>query len=119
MIELICAGVLDKSTTFDRKIDHNAVRKMHYDYSLLYNILGEASLEELKRQNREPELQIAIAESLTRSKRLKLSKKIASIVGGWDQKYNKRRLYVWLFRTNKNQDRSLIFKFLLQIGVFK
>jgi hypothetical protein len=119
MIELVCADVLDKSSTFDRKIDLNSVRKMHYDYSLLYNILGEASFEELKKQNREPELQIAIAESLAKSKRMKLSKKIANAVGVWDQKYNKRRLYRWLFRTSKNQDRNLIFKFLLRIGVFK
>jgi hypothetical protein len=119
MIELVCSRTLAKSKTFEHNINLQDVKNMYYDYSLLYNILGEANLEELIKQKRETDLQNAIAESLRNSKKPRIMKKLFNLAASFDQKYNKRRLYRYVFAMNKNQDRNFVFKFLLQKGVFK
>lgn len=119
MIELECAGTLDQAKTFENQLDLDAVRNMYYDYALKYNKQGEVNLEVLRKQKRNPELQAAIVESLERSKKPKLSKKVLQIVAAFDQKYNNRRLYRFVFSLNDKQDRGWLFKFLLKKGILK
>jgi hypothetical protein len=119
MIELECAGVLGKQNIFNKKLDLKAVKDMYYDYQLLYNIQGEANLSELKRKNINPELQEAIGISLEKSKKPSPMKKITKLIAQFDQRFNNRRIYRMIFSINKNQDRNILFKFLLQRGVFK
>lgn len=119
MIQLICARGFDQAQTFDKPLDLDAVRNMYYDYKLKYNFQGEANLALLRRQNREPELQEAIAESLERSKHPKIQKKITQLIANLDQRYNDRRLYRWVFKMNNNQDRNILFKFLARKGFLK
>lgn len=118
MIELVCANAFDRAKTFD-KLDLGAVRNMYYDYSLLYNLQGEANLKVLKSQNRELELQRAIEASLIKSKKRKLSKSVFKTLAAFDRKYNSRRLYRLVFQINKDQDRNMVFKFLGKIGALK
>ncbi len=118
MIGLVCANALTKATTFG-KLDLNAVRNMHYDYKLKYNLQGEANLELLRKQNREPELQEAIEQSLITSKKIKMDKLFFQKIASLDQKYNDRKLYRLVFDINKDQDRNRIFKFLSKIGALK
>ncbi len=119
MIELACANVLEKQHAFDKKIDLESVRSMYYDYSLLYNVQGEAHLAQLKKQNIYPDLQNAIQISLEKSKKPNIIKKFIKLTASFDQKYNDRRIYRAIFAMNKNQDRNIFFKFLLKKGVFK
>ncbi len=118
MIELVCAGVLDKAKTFP-KLDLDAVRNMYYDYALKYNLQGEANLAILNKQNREPELQKAIEYSLENSKKLSIRRTIFKMLASFDQNYNSRRFYRFIFQMNKNQDRKAIFKILKKSGVLK
>jgi hypothetical protein len=119
MIELECAGVLGKQNVFNKELDLKAVRNMYYDYQLLYNIQGEANLSELKRRNINPELQEAIGVSLEKSKKPSPMKKVTKLIAVFDQRFNNRRFYRMIFSINKKQDRNILFKFLLQRGVFK
>ncbi len=119
MLGLSCARVLDRQSAFDKKIDLEAVKNMYYDYALLYNLQGEANLLELKRQNIYPELQNAIQSSLEKSKKPNIIKKLTKMISSFDQKHNDRRIYRAIFAMNKNQDRNILFKFLLKRGVFK
>ncbi len=119
MIELVCANALQKAKTFPHTIDLQMVRKIYYDYSLLYNQQGEANLAILKKQNREPELQKAIAYSLMRSKKPSVTKRIVQGISYLDQKYNRRRLYTFIFRMDKKQDRNIFFKLLSNFGILK
>jgi len=119
MIYLVCANALDKAKTFDKKIDLEAVKNMYYDYTLLYNQQGEVSLAYLKEHNREQALQEAIAYSLEKSKRPSLKRMIAQKVASFDQRYNDRRFYRFIFQVNHSQDRNIFFKFLLKRGLLK
>ena len=119
MIELECAGTLQQARTFETKLDLDAVRRMYYDYALKYNKQGEANLEVLREQNRNPELQEAIEESLEKSKHPGFMKNVSGVIAQWDQKYNDRRLYRFVFKSNKQQDRNFLFKFLLRKGILK
>ncbi len=118
MIELVCAGVIEKAETFD-KLDLKAVRNMHYDYVLKYNLQGEANLDILKRLNRELELQNAIAESLEKSKKRTVRKTIFENISHFDRNYNSRRLYSLVFKMNRKQDRNMLFKLLNKMGALK
>ncbi len=102
MIGLVCADALNKARTFG-KLDLRAVQIMYYDYKLKYNLQGEANLEVLRRQKREPDLQRAIEESLEQSKKVKPVKELAKLFAVFDQKYNNRRVYRALFNMNKTR----------------
>lgn len=119
MIELTCAGNLKKAKTFKTPIDLFLVEKMYYDYSLLYNKIGEEPLRFLRKQKKEKALQQAIKTSLENSKKLSLPQKITQSVAHFDQRFNNRRLYKWVFALNSSQDRSIFFKFLLSKGFLK
>ncbi|HUQ85847.1 MAG TPA: hypothetical protein VM077_06000 [Candidatus Limnocylindrales bacterium] len=118
MIGLVCSNSLQSAKTF-KKLDLNNVKNMYYDYRLKYNLQGEANLEILKKENREHELQEAIKYSLENSKKQKIHKKLFEVIASFDQKYNERRLYRFVFKMNKKQDRNLIFKTLGKIGALK
>lgn len=118
MIELVCANALYQAKTFD-KLDLKAVRNMYYDYKLNYNLQGEANLKILKKEKREFELQKTIEYSLDQSKKKRLNKKLFEAIASFDQRYNKRRLYKYVFTMNKNQDRNTLFKTLGKIGALK
>lgn len=119
MLYLTCAGVLSDAATFDHSVDLNAVREMYYDYSLQYNQQGEAALAYLRQHNREPALQAAIAYSLERSKHPSLAKKISKALAALDQKFFGRRVYMLIFRMNRQHDRNFLFKFLQKKGLLK
>lgn len=119
MIELICTGSFDRAKTFDHPIDLQAVRNMYYDYKLLYNLQGEANLKLLREQNREPELQRAIEESLEKSKSPSFAKKVSRLIAQFDQKYNDRRFYRFVFKINNSGDRNIFFKILSKGGFLK
>ncbi len=119
MINLVCADALPKAKTFDRQLDLDAVRKMYYDYKLDYNVQGEMALALLKRQHRERELQNAIMYSLEKSKKPRLVKRVYQTFAQWDQKYNDRRIYQFVFRMNAQEDRNMFFKFLSKRGILK
>ena len=119
MLYLEGASALSQSKTFDHKIDLEAVKKMYYDYKLKYNIQGEMALAMLKKQNKDPELQAAIAYSLEESKKPRIMKQFYQSIAKFDQTYNDRRLYQFVFRMNNKQDRNAIFKFLSKKGVLK
>jgi hypothetical protein len=119
MIYLAGADVLSKAKTFDTQLNPELVKKMYYDYKLKYNIQGEMALALLKKLNKYPKLQEAIVYSLEKSKKPKLSKQISGKIAEWDQKYNDRRLYRWIFEMNNSGDRNAIFKFLFNKGFLK
>ncbi len=119
MIELECAGTLQDASTFEKKLDLDLVSHMYYDYKLKYNVQGEANLEELRKQKRNPALQEAIAESLGSSKSPKPTKRAFQIVASMDQKYNDRRLYRFVFGLTSRQDRNWLFKALLKRRILK
>ena len=119
MIYLACADALHKAKTFDTDIDLAAVKRMYYDYKLKYNIQGEMALALLQKSKRNPELQEAIAFSLEKSKKTKLQKRVANAIAVWDQRYNDRRLYEFIFKMNNKEDRNFIFTFLSKRGLLK
>ena len=116
---MVCGDALSKAKTFDSRLDLDAVRNMYYDYKLDYNVQGEMVLALLKRSHRERELQNAIAYSLEKSRKPRLIKRVYQAVAQWDQKYNDRRLYQFVFRMNGEEDRNMLFKFLLKRGILK
>lgn len=118
MMYLTAFDALKNAKTFERTINLDAVKRMYYDYKLKYNIQGERALATLKRQKKAPALQDAIAYSLEKSKHPKVLKRVAQKVATFDQKYNDRRLYRYVFKMN-NDDRSGLFKILLKLGVMK
>lgn len=119
MIMLVCANALEKSETFDKKIDLQAVKNMYYDYDLAYNKQGEGSLAVLREEHRAVALQQAIKISLERSKHPHFTKKVMKSLATFDQKYNNRRFYRLVFQMNNKQERNMIFKFLFQGGLLK
>ncbi len=112
-------GVLSQAKTFDKTIDLAAVKKMYYDYKLKYNIQGEMILALLKQKKRNVPLQVAIAYSLEKSKRPQFMKLLYKAVAAFDQNYNDRRLYQFVFKMNNKDDRNFIFKFLFKKGILK
>jgi hypothetical protein len=118
MIYLEGSGVLKHAKTFDKKIDLEAVKKMYYDYKLKYNIQGEQALALLKKKRMNPALQEAITYSLEKSKHPGVLKQVAKVVATFDQKYNDRRLYQFIFSMN-NGDRNMVFKYLFKKGLLK
>jgi hypothetical protein len=119
MLELTAAGCLDQAPTFKHKLDLQKVRAMRYDYKLKYNLLAQSCLDRLRREHREPELQQAIQESLERSKTQSLTQRLTRLIAYLDQTYNERRLYQYIFKMNKTQDRNKLFKILAGKGIIK
>ena len=119
MIMLTIAGAKNDAKTFGWPIDLQRVRNMYYDYSLMYNIQGEANLRALRKHHAEPALQAAIAESLEKSKHPKLKRVITRYIAYLDQTYFDRKIYQFIFKMNKNEDRSNLFKFFYRLGVLK
>ncbi|MGI8419706.1 MAG: hypothetical protein ACR2LN_03605 [Candidatus Levyibacteriota bacterium] len=119
MIYLTGADALKKAATFDNVLDPELVKKMYYDYRLKYNIQGEMALALLIKLNKYPKIQEAIVYSLEKSKKPKVAKRISGSIAQWDQRYNDRRLYRWVFKINNSEDRNMIFKFLLNKGLLK
>jgi hypothetical protein len=119
MIMLTCAGAQHDAKTFIWPIDLERIKNMYYDYSLSYNIQGESSLRVLRKQHSEPALQEAIAYSLEKSKHPKLKRVITKYVAHLDQTYLDRKIYQFIFKMNKNEDRSSLFKLVYKLGVLK
>lgn len=118
MMYLEATGTLKNAKTFEKKIDLIAIKRMYYDYNLKYNIQGEQALALLKKNKVNPALQNAIAYSLEKSKKPNVLKKVSKTIASFDQKYNDRRLYQFIFSMNKG-DRNPVFKFLLKRGLLK
>ena len=119
MIMITCAGAQNDAKTFNWPIDLQRVKNMFYDYSLAYNIQGEASLHYLRKQHAEPQLQEAIAYSLEKSKHPKLKRIISKYIAHLDQTYFDRKIYQFVFKLNQNEDRSNLFKLFYRLGVLK
>ncbi len=119
MIELIVAGIFEKANTFEHPLDLKKVKNMYYDYSLHYNDQGEENLKILREQNRKPELQKAIEESLKKSREFSMIRTVSKIFSQFDQKYMDRKFYRFVFGISNNQDRNFVFKFLMKIGFLK
>jgi hypothetical protein len=119
MIYLYSVGVLHKSKTFEKHLDLNEIKNMYYDYKFKYNTQAEQILAYLKKENREQELQDAIIFSLEQSRKPRVMKRMTQLVASWDQKYNDRRLYQFVFKSNQDNDRNVFFKFLLKRGILK
>jgi hypothetical protein len=119
MIMLTCAGAQNDVKTFTRPLDLRLVRNMYYDYSLAYNKQGEMSLHFLRKQQKEPALQEAIAYSLEKSKHPKLKRIVTRYIAQIDQTYLDRRIYQFVFKMNKNEDRNNIFKLIYRLGILK
>jgi hypothetical protein len=118
MIYLEISHALKNAKTFDKNIDLEGIRRMYYDYKLKYNIQGEQALLLLKKKKQNPALQKAIAFSLEKSKKPGLIKHLTQTVAAFDQKYNDRRLYQFVFSMN-NGDRNVVFKYLFKRGLLK
>lgn len=118
-IELICAGALQKAETFDGTIDLGAVKKTYYNVDLHFNAFGENALAYLRQNNREPDLQSALTESLQKSKHPSLLRKSADYIAYLDKTYNKRRLYSFIFSINEKDDRTIFFKLISNMGLVK
>lgn len=118
MIYLEGSHALKNAKTFKKKINIAAVKSMYYDYKLKYNIQGEQALNLLQKKKINPELQEAIKYSLESSKHPGLVKRAYKVVAGFDQKYNDRRLYQFVF-SMKNGDRNMLFKYLFRKGILK
>lgn len=118
MIYLEGTNALQNAKTFEKKIDTEAVKGMYYDYQLKYNIQGEQALTLLQKKKINPELQNAIIYSLEKSKHPGFAKRVYKVVAAFDQQYNDRRLYQFVFRM-KSDDRNLFFKYLLKKGILK
>jgi len=120
MIQLSAANALQKSKTFPHTLNLNMVRDMYHDYSQMYNVDMEDVIKLLEREQREPELVAAIKESLEKSKKgPSLSAKVINAVAHFDQEYNHRRLYSFVFAMNKVHDRNALFKTFVQLGIIK
>ena len=119
MIMLTCAGADREAKTFAWPLNLQAVKNMYYDYSLFYNQQGESNLKLLRQQKRERALQEAIAYSLEKSKKPKITRIISKYIAAWDQNSNDRRLYQFVFKVSKSHDRNIIFKLFHQYGIIK
>lgn len=119
MIMLTCAGAQNEAKTFTWPVDLEHVRNMYYDYNFGYNTQGEANLKALREQNTANDLQEAIAYSLEKSKHPKLTRVLSKYIAYIDQTYLDRRIYQFIFKMNKNQDRSNLFKLFYRFGVLK
>ncbi len=119
MIMLVCANALEKAKTFDRQIDLSAVRSMHYNYALLYNLQGEDSLRVLQENERDNDLQDAVRYSLEKSKHPTLLRRSVFFLANVDKKYNKKRVFSYVFDLNGSGDRRYIFKLLARKGYIK
>ncbi|MBA3723771.1 MAG: hypothetical protein H0W89_02640 [Candidatus Levybacteria bacterium] len=118
MFYLQGSDALVKAKTFDHTIDLQAVRNMYYDYKLKYNIQGEQALALLGKNGQNAQLQEAIAYSLEKSKHPSITKRAYQKIAAYDQKYNDRRLYQFVFQMN-NGDRNILFKYLFKKGILK
>lgn len=118
-IELLCAGVLYKAKTFDRTITPPLIKKVYYNNDLNFHLFGEEALTYLKKHNQHPQLQKALEESLQKSKKPSLLRRLSNFISFLDKKYNNRRLYTFVFTMTANQDRTPLFKLISNLGLIK
>lgn len=118
-IELYCAGVLNKSETFDHELDVEKIKKVYFYTELNFHVFGEESIRYLKNKNVNPELQDAIKISMNKSLKPSLLRRIAGLIAHWDKKYNSRRIYTAVFGINENQDKTFIFKTINRLGLVR
>ena len=119
MISLKCCGVLDRCNTFDKKIDLEKVKNMHYDYRFSQNISGEETLLFLRDHKLFPDLQNAIEYSLAKSRHPDLKNRLIAFLAMIDQKYFNRKIYSGVFRLTRDQDRNVLFKLLSNLGLIR
>lgn len=118
-IELLCANVLHKAKTFDQTLTPSLIKKIYYKNNLNFNLFGEEALVYLKKQNKYPKLQEALIQSLQKSKKPTLLRRISDFIAFLDKKYNHRKLYAFIFRTTPNQDRTFLFKIIANMGLIR
>lgn len=116
---LLCADVLDKTPTFDRKLDLDLIRRVPYKTELGLHLFGEDCLQYLKENDKYPNVQRALEEGLTRSKNPPLLKKVANYFAMLDKKYNHRRIYMFIFKVRPNQDRGVFFKMFANLKLIR
>lgn len=118
MEELICADALDRSKTFDKKINLKAVETVYYDN--YYSIRAKRILTYLQKHNKHPQLQASLLKGLQNSKHFSLKRMISNFIAYIDRTYNDRRIYRFIFFTlNNKQDRNIYFKLLTRVGIIK
>lgn len=118
-IELYCAGVLDKSETLDNSMDLGQIRNIYYNCKLNFHLFGEDTLHYLKKNKLHTDLQKALEYSLLNSKNPYFIRRLADFIAELDKKYNKRRIYSFIFTKNNDQDRSFFFKTCARMGLIK
>ena len=120
MIQLASVEALSKAKTFKSKPDLNLVRSMYYDFSHNYQVEAEPVIAMLEKEKRSPELLDAVRESLQKSRKgPPFVKKVANRIALFDQNYNQRRLYTFIFQMNNKKDRNLFFKLFVKIGAIR
>lgn len=118
MIDLQIADALPRSLTFAHTIPLAKLAKIHNsDFETYYYF--EDSLHELERQNRYEELQAAIRSSLSRSYHPSPISRLITYLSSLDKKYNDRRIFKFIFRQSAAQDRTLLFKLFVKLGLIR
>lgn len=107
---LLCADVLDKTSTFDKTLNPALIRKVPYKTELGLHIFGEDCLVYLKEHNKYPEIQEALEEGLNKSKKPPFFRRMVNFLAQLDKKYNHRRIYMFIFKVRPDQDRGVFFK---------
>ena len=95
MVDLRIAGVADKSIAFEKKLDLKLFNKIDAR-SHGSRIYYKQSLEELKKTNKDPELQAGLHYLLYEKKYGGIVQETRDFVGDIDRKYNSGRLYKFL-----------------------
>jgi len=118
MMQLVAANALPKSKTFRHRIDLQFVRNRYREYAYNYQFDAEPVIEILRKEKREPELVEALKEGVKNSKKgSPLTAKIVKTLAHFDQEYNHRRFYTFVFSLNKTHDRNVLFKSLVNLGI--
>ena len=94
MVDLRIAGVDDRSAAFEKKLDLKLFNKIDAR-SHGSRIFYKQSLEELKKTNKDPELQAGL-HYLLYERKYGVMQKTRDFVADLDRKYNRGRLYKFL-----------------------
>lgn len=118
MLQLIAANVFEQARTFKHSLNLQSVRDRYRDYAYNYQFDAKPVIAILEKEDRHPELVSALKEGVRKSKKgTPFSAKVIKALAHFDQKYNQRRLYSFVFSLNKQRDRNIIFKTFVNLGI--
>lgn len=118
MIDLQINEALPKAKTFNKIIPLGKLANIHNE-DFDTKIYFEDSLAELKKRNKYFDLQKAIEKSLFKSNHPTIIIKVFKSFANIDKKYNKRRLFNYIFKLKSDGDRKYIFKILSQLSIIR